>query len=273
MRSLYRHVARIVHRWSDFLFRQGRSALEKAFYALGWPVVGLYALLMLQMDVRRAGPLPKGPKILAANHPSTTDPFLIWRLVSEQVSILINDLLFNVPFFGFYLRCAGHVPVPVVAGSGGASFERAQRLLRAGRTVAIFPEGAISPLDGSFLHPRSGVARLAMSTGAPVIPIGIHLQRERIRLITTHVAGQPEVGTWYFRGKYAMTVGEPMYLEGDPGDRAHARAVAENVMQRIIRLAQESAQRMQAARDARRLPRPGGWGRLLDVLSIFQNMV
>ena len=232
---------------SRFLWAQCRVALEKIVYSLAWPVVGLYALLMFRMDVLRAGSLPRGPKILAANHPSTTDPFLVMRLVSEQVSILINDVLFNVPIFGRYLRFAGHVPVPVLVGSGGASFERARQLLLAGRTIAVFPEGAISPLEGGFLSPHTGVARLALSTGAPVIPIGIHLQRERIRLVTTMVAGKPEVGTWYLRGRYAITMGEPMRLTGDPEDRPHVRSAAERVMQRIIDLAQESARRMQAS--------------------------
>jgi 1-acyl-sn-glycerol-3-phosphate acyltransferase len=250
LRSFYRCVVRWVRQASTFLWKQYQFGFEKALYSLGWPVVGLYALLMLRMDVLRLGPVPKGPKILAANHPSTTDPFLIMRLVSEQVSILINKVLFDIPLFGPYLRWAGHVPVPVVAGTGGASFEQARRLLLAGRTVAIFPEGAISPLEGGFLRPHTGVARLALSTGAPVIPIGIHLQRERIRLITSRIKGQPEVGTWYFRGRYAMTVGEPMHLQGDPEDRMHVCSAAESVMQHIIHLAQESARRMQARRRA-----------------------
>ena len=257
---LYRHIVRIVRLASRFLWAQYRVALEKSLYSLAWPVVGLYALLMFQIDVLRTWPLPRGAKILAANHPSTTDPFLVMRLVSEQVSILINDVLFNIPLFGPYLRYTGHVPVPVMVGSGGASLERARRLLLAGRTVAIFPEGNISPLEGGFLKPHSGVARLALSTGAPVIPIGIHLQRERIRLITTQVAGKPELGTWYFRGKYAITMGEPMHFSGDPEDRPRVRSAAERVMQRIIELAQESARRMQAAQQARRRPRAGSAG-------------
>jgi 1-acyl-sn-glycerol-3-phosphate acyltransferase len=252
LKRLYRCIVRWVRQASSFLWRQYRFGFEKALYSLGWPVVGLYTLLMLRMDVLRLGPLPKGPKILAANHPSTTDPFLVMRLVSEQVSILINEVLFNIPLFGPYLRWAGHVPVPVVAGTGGASFERARQLLLGGRTVAIFPEGAISPLDGGFLQPHTGVARLALSTGVPVIPVGIHLQRERIRLITSRIKGQPEVGTWYFRGRYAMTVGEPLHLTGDVEDHAHVHTAAEKVMQCIIQLAQESAQRMQAARRSRR---------------------
>lgn len=258
LKSLYRRIVWWIRQASRFLWKQYGIGLEKAFYSLNWPVVGLYALLMLRMDVLRIGPLPKGPKILAANHPSTTDPFLIMRLVSEQVSILINEVLFKIPLFGFYLRRAGHVPVPVVAGTGGASFEQARRLLLAGRTVVVFPEGAISPLEGGFLPPHTGVARLALSTGAPVIPVGIDLQRERIRLITSRIKGQPEIGTWYFRGRYAMTVGEPMHLAGDVEDHVHVRSMAENVMQRIVDLAQQSAQRMQAARQARRAKRDRG---------------
>ncbi len=167
------------------------------------------------------------------------------------MSILINDVLFNVPLFGFYLRRAGHVPVSVVSSNGGIALERARQLLLAGRTVAIFPEGDISPLEGGFLKPHSGVARLSLSTGAPVIPIGIHLQRERIRLLTTQVSGKPEVGAWYFRGRYAITVGKPLYFTGGTEDRAHVRSVAESVMQHIIRLAQESAQRMMGTQSAR----------------------
>ncbi len=56
------------------------------------------------------------------------------------------------------------------------------------------------------------VARLALSTGAPVIPVGIGLDRARIHLIETLVDGAIEVGTWYFGGPYAMTVGEPLHF-------------------------------------------------------------
>ena len=85
---------------------------------------------------------------------------------------------------GRYLRAAGHIPV--ITGNGRAAFEEAKRLLGAGQTVTIFPEGSISPLEGGFYPARTGVARLALSTGAPVIPVGIHLDRERIQ----HWVGQ-----------------------------------------------------------------------------------
>jgi 1-acyl-sn-glycerol-3-phosphate acyltransferase len=194
------------------------------------------------MDVVRHAPLPDGPKIISANHPSTTDPFLILTLASEQVSILISETLFKVPLFGRYLRQAGHVPV--VPGNGRAAFEKARQLLDAGRTVAVFPEGAISPLDGGFHRPHTGAARLSLITGTPVIPIGIHLQRERMRLIETVVDGKPEVGTWYLRGPYAMTVGNPMRFTGDVEDRAYVRSASERTMQHIAHLAHQSARRI-----------------------------
>jgi 1-acyl-sn-glycerol-3-phosphate acyltransferase len=219
--------------------------LDKVLYRSGRRVVYAYARLMFDMDVVKHAPLPEGPKIIAANHPTTTDPFFILTVVSEQMSVLVSGGIFEVPVFGRYLRLAGHVPV--VHNSGGATIEAARRLLEAGRTLAIFPEGALSPLEGGlgFHRPHSGVARLALSTGAPVIPVGIHLERERIRFVETKVDGESEVGRLYLRGPYAMTVGEPMRFRGDVEDWEYVRSVSERIMQRIIRLSRESALRVQ----------------------------
>jgi 1-acyl-sn-glycerol-3-phosphate acyltransferase len=114
--------------------------------------------------------------------------------------------------------------------------------------VAIFPEGAISPADGGFHKPHSGVARLAVSTGAPVIPVGIGLQWKRIRRIETEVDGKPEVVTWYPSGPYAMTVGRPTQFSGDIGDWAYVRSVAEQIMQCITHLSGVSSQRLASSR-------------------------
>jgi 1-acyl-sn-glycerol-3-phosphate acyltransferase len=217
--------------------------LEKALYRLGRPVVGLYARLMLQLDVLQRAPLPDGPKILAANHPSSTDPFLITQLAPEQISIVIDGALFDAPVFGGYLRRAGHVPV--MRENGRATVEHARRLLEAGRTVAIFPEGHVSPLDGSFYAPRTGTARLALRTGVPVIPVGIHIPRERIQIINLNFKGESGIAKWYLRGPYAMTVGEPMRFQGDVEDRPYVRSISEQIMRRIIQLSHQGARRMQ----------------------------
>lgn len=206
-------------------------------------MVDTYAKLMFDLDIQYHTPLPPGAKILAANHPTTVDPFLVLKLASEPVHILIDETLFKVPTFGRYLRTTGHVRV--IPGSGRSAFQAALELLQAGETVAIYPEGAISPLTGG-VHPlKTGVARLALMTGAPVIPVGIHLDRARIRLIETPVDGQSVVGTWYFGGPYAMTVGDPLYRVGDVNDRAYVGSISEHIRQHILALAAESARRVQ----------------------------
>ncbi|MBN1811362.1 MAG: 1-acyl-sn-glycerol-3-phosphate acyltransferase [Anaerolineae bacterium] len=216
--------------------------LNQVLYKLGRPVVNLYAAAMFDMDVIWEASLPEGPKIIAPNHPSTTDPFLIAGLVAEPTSILIDDRLFKVPVFGRYLHLTGHVPV--VNGNGREAFEAAKRLLGAGQSIAIFPEGTVSPLEGGLHRPRTGAARLALSTGAPIIPVGIHLQRERIHVVESRYSGISATGSWYLRGPYAMTVGKPMTFVGDIRDREYVQTVSEHIIQRIAHLAQKSAHRM-----------------------------
>lgn len=218
--------------------------LQQTWYTLGRAAIGAYVQTMLDMDISRHAPLPTGAKIIAANHPTTTDPILIELLTMEPMHILITEMCFAIPVIGKSLRLAGHVPV--VTGNGRAAFDEAVRLLQAGQTVGIFPEGALSPLDGGLEKPHTGVARLALSSGAPVIPVGIHLQRENIRFVKTTVDDMTETARWYLHGPYAMTAGEPMRFEGSVEDRPCVRSVSERIMQRIAHLSRESAQRIWA---------------------------
>jgi 1-acyl-sn-glycerol-3-phosphate acyltransferase len=220
-------------------------ALNDLLYCLGRPIAELYTGLMFDLDVVQHAPLSQGAKIIAANHPSTTDPILMAMLTPEHMCTLIDDTLFKVPLFGRYLRLTGQIPV--IPGQGRAAFDKACRLLERGQTVGIFPEGHISPLGGGFYQPRTGTARLALHSGAPVIPVGIHLQHERIHLVDTMVDGHPKTGTWYLDGPYAVTVGQAIHLAGDIKDRPYVRSASEHIMQCIIQLAHESARRMETS--------------------------
>lgn len=162
-------------------------SVNRMMYLGSKPVVRAYSRVMLDMDVARGEGFPAGAKIVAANHPSTTDPFFVAGILPQQSFILINDLLFQVPVLGAYLRQSGHIPVCM--GSGPAAIQAALDRLAEGKTILIFPEGDLSPAEGGFLPPRTGVARLALASGAPVIPVGVHLQRERIRTIRSTVNG------------------------------------------------------------------------------------
>jgi len=87
--------------------------------------------------------------------------------------------------------------------------------------------------------------RLAMLTGTPVIPVGIHYPREKSVRITSKIAGgEKSDGYWYLTGPYQITVGEPMYFSGDPDDHQKVAAASLLLMEEIAHLAEESRLRM-----------------------------
>ena len=219
--------------------------IQKLLHLVSMTIVRLYTWLMLQLDVFWQAPFPAGPKLIVANHPSTTDPFYLGLLSSQPISLLIIESLFLIPIFGAFLRWSGHIPV--VPGQGRAAFDAAYRRLLGGRSVALFPEGDLSPQEGGYLPPHSGAARLTLLTGAPIVPIGIYLPRERNRAIVSTVAGKRVRGYLYLRGKYGVTIGQAMYFQGNVQDRRYVATVSEGIMRQIISLAQESEQRVKAA--------------------------
>jgi 1-acyl-sn-glycerol-3-phosphate acyltransferase len=225
---------------------------QEHWYHLGRSLVAEYARWVLKADIRQAAPLPDGPKILVANHPSTTDPAWVSVLVSEQSTILIKEILFKVPLFGKSLQMSGHIPV--APGCGKIAFERAVELLRAGRTVIVFPEGEISPREGGLLKAHTGAARLALATGAPVIPVGIGLDQNHLRVIPARVDGVLDIGYWYLHGPYAMTVGAPLRFSGNCEDRVQVHTALEEIMGHVSSLSHESALRVRASRPVRYRP-------------------
>ena len=220
-----------------------QSLFQEFLYTMSLTFVRIFALVMLRFDIRRHGRLPSGPMIFVANHPSATDPFLIHMISDEQLNVLITAKAFKVPIFGWFLHKVQEIPVPLTQGS--AALEQARQHLDKGRSVAIFIEGHISPQEGGFLPPRSGAARLALTTGVPVVPVGIFLRRDRCHNIRSRIAGGiPSEARWYLRGPYAVTVGQPTQFEGDVEDREHVHRISETIMERIRRLAYESERRI-----------------------------
>jgi len=217
---------------------------QKAFYSAGQQAVRLYMKLCLQPDVHWHEPLPAGAKIIAANHPTTTDPFYLTALIGEQMHILVTEGAFDVPLFGAYLRRVGHIPANRRDGAGVLA--TAAAYLQQGHTITIFPEGALSPVAGGFGRPMTGAVRLALMTGVPIIPIGIHLPREGKKVVPARINGQDTVGIFYPHGPYALTVGEPLQFKGDVQNRVVVRQLSERLWQRIAWLSEESAARLNA---------------------------
>jgi 1-acyl-sn-glycerol-3-phosphate acyltransferase len=241
-------------------------ALQLSYWS-GRGIVDLYARLALGMDIVRQGAWPEGPKIVAANHPTTTDPFYLMTAVSEQMSILVTEMAFEVPVFGEYLRAAEHIPVS--AEKGRLAFELAAHQLQRGRTIGIFPEGALSPLaEGLGFHrARTGAVRLALSAGVPILPVGIAMDYERIHYSEVEAGDQSETARWYPIGPYALTVGRAIYLEGEVEDWEFVRAASQNVMHEIARLARQSDQRVQ-----RRAPAFCPWLSLVRSSTVGEGM-
>ena len=211
-------------------------------YKVARGMIRLYSRLMLNMDVLWHGEMPVGPKIYVANHPSATDPFVLHLLSREPMSVMIASTAFAFPLFGEYIRRAGQIQVS--PGEGVRAMEQAKEFLKAGYSVGIFPEGGFSPQTGGFRQPHSGAARLALSTGVPIVPVGIYLPRERNLCISSHLSGEPTLGYWYLHGPYGITIGKPMNLEGDSRDPEHVRAQSRTIMGWIKSLALESEFRM-----------------------------
>jgi len=216
--------------------------LSEFLYKVGRIVIGSYANLMLKMDTHWHESLPQGPVLYAANHPSTTDPIFIHLITKQPVSVMIDSKIFSIPILGAYMRKMQQIEVIRGKGQSDKVLTQAIRTLASGRSVVIFPEGAISPVNG-FAPVRSGVARLALQSGVPVVPIGIHLQDENCKRVPTTLEGKPDVITWYLHGPYAITVGKPLHFQGDANNRPLVKKIAENVMEHIRTLTHESRQR------------------------------
>ena len=199
-----------------------------------------YSELMMNVDVQFHSDLPKGPKIFVANHPSASDGFLLHRV--HRMSILITASAFAFPVFGAFVRGCGQIPV----APGSNASERAVELLRAGKSVGIFPEGTYSPQTGGFGIARHGASRVALKTGAPVIPVGISLRREFCIWLKSKIIGRETAGLWYPFGPYVVTVGNPMAFQGDPRDDHLVASTTSLIMDQITSLADESRCRMRA---------------------------
>jgi 1-acyl-sn-glycerol-3-phosphate acyltransferase len=117
----------------------------------------------------------EGAVILAANHISFLDALCVAYVADRrgrQPLFLAKAALFDIPVVGAILRALGDIPAGKSRRSSGSSLDAAAEVLRDGGCLGIFPEGALSP-DLEPLAGRTGVARLAQMTGAPVLPVGL----------------------------------------------------------------------------------------------------
>jgi 1-acyl-sn-glycerol-3-phosphate acyltransferase len=114
-----------------------------------------------------------GPVVIVSNHPSYLDPVLLSLQVSRPIRFMAWNALFGVPVLGPTIRAFGAFPVDTKPGQGRAAYEKAKELLLQGEVVGIFPEGHRSVSGWMEPHLREGAARLALETGAKLVPATI----------------------------------------------------------------------------------------------------
>jgi 1-acyl-sn-glycerol-3-phosphate acyltransferase len=215
---------------------------SRVLYWFGGKFIKAYTKVMLRMSVVSHLPIPKGAKIIVANHPTTSDPFILTSVSNGQAAVLIKNVLFDIPLFGKYLYFAGHIPVKV--DQGKIAFEKALKLLKKGVTIIVFIEGDLSRPFHRMGRPKTGAVRLALSSGAPIIPIGISVKKIHIKNLRSVIKGVQEWGRWYFRGPYALTIGKSMNFSGSAKNTDRVRNLSGWLTGKIKILQKESAKRI-----------------------------
>jgi 1-acyl-sn-glycerol-3-phosphate acyltransferase len=132
-------------------------------------------MVLTRRDWRGAEHLPDGGAVVVVNHVSHVDPLAFAHFLYDNGRLprfLAKDSVFGVPFVGTVLRGAKQIPVFRESGSASKSYSAAVQAVRAGELVAIYPEATLTrdpdlwPMVG-----KTGAARVALETGAPVVPV------------------------------------------------------------------------------------------------------
>lgn len=191
--------------------------------------------LMFRPQVEGAENIPgTGPVILAGNHLTFIDSLILPVCCERPVYFIGKDEYVTGKgikgrAMAWFFRGAGMIPVDRDGGRGGvAALMTGRRVLEEGKVFSIYPEGTRSP-DGRLYRGRTGIARLTLMTGAPVVPFAV-IGTDKIQ---PGGKGMPRPG------KVTIRFGEPMEFsryDGMDRDRYVLRAVTDSVMTEVMRL-------------------------------------
>ena len=169
-----------------------------------------------------------GSYVFVANHLSYMDTPVVLANIPMQFRFLAKSGLFQIPFMGWHLSRAGHIPVPREdARAAVKTMTTAAQIIRErGVSLLIFPEGGRSR-QGELGDFKEGAAYIAIRAGVPLVPIGLKGTREVLPFGSAHIRG----------GQVIMRIGDPVSTN-QAALRERDRLTAE-LRDRIVALTQE----------------------------------
>ncbi len=175
----------------------------------------MHALARLLYRIEIVGTVPPGPVIVAANHESMLDPPLLALTARQPLHFLAKVELWRYRPGAWLMDALGGIPIRRDRRDL-LSVGRAEELLRAGESVALFPQGTVQ--GGAWTR---GAARLALLTGAPLVPVRIVGTR---RALSRGRIGFPRI---------RLFVGEPIRVEPQQPTVAAAKALTAELQARV----------------------------------------
>ena len=175
-----------------------------------------------------------GPAILASNHLSFSDSFFLPLVCPRPITFMAKSEYFTGKGIkGFLIRTffrgVGQVPLDRTGGRAAeAAMSTSMRILSEGSLLGIYPEGTRSP-DSRLYRGRTGVARLALDAGVPVIPVSM-IDTEKIQPVGRLRPKVMRVG---------IRIGAPLDFsryEGFEGDRFVLRSMTDEIMYELMEL-------------------------------------
>ena len=192
-----------------------------------------------------------GGVLLASNHLAVSDSFFLPLMIDRRVTFPAKIEYFTEPglkgrFKKWFFRGVGQIPIDRSGASAAqAALDTGVRLLREGNVMGIYPEGTRSP-DGRLYRGKTGVARIALQAGVPVVPVA---------MFGTEKANP--IGSKMWRPtKIRIKVGKPLDFSryaGLDGDRFVERSITDEIMYALMELSGQEYVDIYAAK-AKELP-------------------
>ncbi len=178
----------------------------------------------------------EGPAILASNHLSFSDSFFLPAVLDRKVTFIAKAEYFTSPgvkgrLTAAFFKGVGQLPVDRSGGRGAgeAAIKSGIEVLERGELFGIYPEGTRSPDGRLYRGKPGGLARVALATGAPVIPVAM-IDTEKVQPPGKIVPKMIRPG---------IRIGKPLDFtryQGMEGDRFILRSVTDEVMYEIMKL-------------------------------------